>query len=50
MIHGVAYPFFWAGKLHRLYDWTDGCVAVSNYEMSELWRAVRVGTPITLEP
>ncbi len=29
-------------------DWTDGCVALTNKGMRELWSMVRVGTPITL--
>jgi len=50
MVHGLGYPFFWAGRLHRWYDWTDGCVAVTNQEMAQLWRIVPVGTPIELRP
>ncbi len=29
-------------------DWTDGCIAVSNAEMEELWRAVPDGTLIEI--
>ena len=36
------------GKLSG--DWTDGCIAVSNAEMKELWNAVPVGTPIEIRP
>lgn len=50
MIHGLPNGFGWLGRLHRLWDWTDGCVAVTNGEMAELWRAVPVGAPITLRP
>ena len=31
------------GKLHRLVDWTDGCVAVTNPEIEEIWAAVADG-------
>jgi murein L,D-transpeptidase YafK len=31
-------------------DWTDGCIAVSNAEIEELWRTVRDGTPIEIRP
>jgi L,D-peptidoglycan transpeptidase YkuD (ErfK/YbiS/YcfS/YnhG family) len=31
-------------------DWTDGCIAVQNEEMDEIWRAVRDGTPIRILP
>ncbi|ASL26795.1 L,D-transpeptidase family protein [Azotobacter chroococcum] len=50
MIHGQRNGFGWIGKLHRLSDWTLGCIAVTNREMAELWRAVPDGTPIELKP
>jgi hypothetical protein len=28
----------------------DGCVAVTNEEMDEIWNLVRVGTPIEIRP
>ena len=31
-------------------DWTDGCIAVQNHEMDEIWRTVRDGTPIRILP
>lgn len=31
-------------------DWTDGCIAVSDAEMDELWGAVADGTPIEIRP
>lgn len=50
MIHGLPNGLGWIGKLHRLVDWTDGCVAVTNREMEEIWRAVDDGTPIEIVP
>jgi murein L,D-transpeptidase YafK len=50
MIHGLRNGLGWIGKLHRILDWTLGCVAVSNEEMEELWRAVPDGTPVELRP
>jgi len=32
------------------FDWTDGCIAVSNTEMAEIWAAVPDGTPIKIVP
>ncbi len=43
MIHGgnsVLYPF----------DWTDGCIAVSNKEIEEIWSLVPTGIPIRIDP
>ena len=31
-------------------DWTDGCIAVSNAEIEELWHSVADGTPIEIRP
>lgn len=31
-------------------DWTDGCVALSNAEIEELWSIVPDGTPIEIRP
>lgn len=31
-------------------DWTDGCIAVSNAAMLEIWTMTRLGTPITIKP
>jgi len=30
------------------HNWTQGCVAVTNAAMKELWYAVREGVPITI--
>lgn len=32
------------------WDWTDGCIALSNAEMDQVWRLVPVNTPITILP
>lgn len=31
-------------------DWTDGCIALDNSEMEEIWRLVPDGTPIEIVP
>ena len=31
-------------------DWTDGCIALSNAEIGDLWRRVPDGTPIEIRP
>jgi murein L,D-transpeptidase YafK len=50
MIHGLPNGFEWNGSPGPLSDWTDGCIAVSNAEIEELWRCVRDGTRIVLLP
>ena len=50
MIHGILNGYGHLGRLHRLTDWTDGCIAVTNAEMDEIWRVVPDGTVIRIEP
>ncbi|MAL97912.1 L,D-transpeptidase family protein [Hydrocarboniclastica marina] len=50
MIHGLPNE---AGDLAFAYeglDWTEGCIAVSNEAMDEIWQLVHDGTPITILP
>jgi murein L,D-transpeptidase YafK len=49
-IHGLRGGFDWVGSAHTLFDWTDGCVAVTNLEIEELWRAAPKGTPVEIRP
>ena len=50
MIHGLPNKFDWAEKVLEGWNWTDGCIAVTNREMDEIWLAVRDGTPIEIIP
>ena len=50
MIHGLSRPFAYLGPLHRQTDWTDGCVAVTNAEIDEIWKLVPVGTKVEIRP
>lgn len=49
-IHGLGSTYSWVGRLQRQVDWTDGCVAVTNAEIDEIWRLVPVGTPLEIRP
>jgi murein L,D-transpeptidase YafK len=48
MIHGLHPSIKWLGNLHSRYDWTNGCIAVSNDEMDEIWNLIKYGTPIEI--
>ena len=50
MIHGLPNGQGWLGRLHRVSDWTNGCIAVTNDEIEELWRVVPNGTRIEIKP
>lgn len=50
MIHGYPNDARPPYKKYKNSDWTDGCIAVSNFAMQEIWLAVREDTPITIKP
>jgi murein L,D-transpeptidase YafK len=49
-IHGLPNGYEAIGAAHRLHDWTDGCIAVTDAEMDEIWRLVADGTLIEIRP
>jgi murein L,D-transpeptidase YafK len=50
MVHGLPKAYAHVGAAHRADDWTEGCIAVTNEEIEEIWGAVPVGTPIHIKP
>lgn len=50
MIHGLPNGRPDIGDAHLESDWTEGCIAVTNREIEEIWKLVPVGTPIRIEP
>jgi len=50
MIHGLPNGQAAIGEAHRLIDWTEGCIAVTNAEIEEIWAMVANGTPIRINP
>jgi murein L,D-transpeptidase YafK len=50
MIHGLPTGLGDIGRDHTTVDWTDGCIAVTNEQMDEIWRLVDDGTPIHILP
>ena len=50
MIHGLPNRAPFLGRFHNLTDWTQGCIAVNNYEIEEIYSAVKDGTPIEILP
>ena len=53
MIHGT--PSNWdlspfGNWLPMLLDWTEGCIAMSNDDMEEVWQQTKNGTPIYILP
>jgi len=49
-IHGLGSKWGWLGAKHRLTDWTDGCIALTNEEIDEIYPLVKVGTRVEIRP
>ncbi len=49
-IHGLAKRWVRFGKLHRLSDWTQGCIALTNEEVDELYEHIQTGCPVLIIP
>ncbi len=49
-VHGLPNGYGAIGAAHRMKDWTDGCIAVTNQEMDEIWNAIPDGTKIEIRP
>ncbi len=50
MIHGIRNGLGFIGKYHSLIDWTQGCIAVSNREIEEIYNSTSVGTKVEILP
>jgi len=50
MIHGLPNQPRWSPEYYAKNDWTDGCIALSNADMMEVWMLVPTGTPIDIRP
>ena len=50
MIHGLPDRFADYGPAHRQWDWTKGCIAVTNAEIEEIWSAIPDGATIQIKP
>lgn len=51
MIHGQ--PSDWSERIKLTFadkDWTEGCIALENQDMIEVWDLVKDGTPIEIQP
>ena len=51
MIHGMKNGWNEKTKKQALkFNWTDGCIAVADHDMDEIWEAIEIGTPIEIQP
>jgi murein L,D-transpeptidase YafK len=50
MIHGLGKHQLWMGDVQYLFDWTNGCIALTNREIEEIWDLVPLWTPVEIKP
>ena len=50
MIHGLSDRLSNSGRFHTFMNWTDGCIAVTNSEIEQIFDLVQDGTPIRIQP
>lgn len=50
MIHGIKNGFAWVGDAHTEFDWTQGCIAVTDEEIEEIARLTPNGTVVEIRP
>jgi murein L,D-transpeptidase YafK len=50
MIHGQKNGLGRFSVVTQLFNWTDGCIALTNTDMDEVWKAVDAGIPIEIKP
>ena len=50
MIHGMRNGLGIVGRMHLWFDWTAGCIAVTNQEIEELWKVIPDGIEIEIKP
>ena len=50
MIHGQPNSANYAPEVLQRYDWTDGCIAVTNEQMDQIWAMVDVPVTIQIAP
>ena len=50
MIHGQPNEPKYSESRYEEWDWTDGCIAVSNSDMVDIWLMTEEGTPIEIRP
>lgn len=48
MIHGIPNKGYDYKFHNKFFDWTEGCIALSNKEILYLWKKTKIGTPVLI--
>ena len=49
-VHGIKNGLGWLGRFQRWANWTNGCVALTDPEIEQVYKSVPVGTRIEIRP
>jgi murein L,D-transpeptidase YafK len=49
-IHGLRSEFEFLGRFQRWVDWTNGCIALTNQEIDDLYKHTPIGIKIVIMP
>ena len=47
-IHGIGWTTDEKSRIHEAYNWTEGCIAVTNEEINELRKYISLGTKVVI--
>jgi len=50
MVHGLPPAYADYGASHLEFNWTEGCIAVTDKEIEEIYRAIPAGAAIQIKP
>lgn len=50
MLHGQKNGWSWLSFINQRFNWTNGCIALSNADMQQVWDKVAPGTAIEIMP
>ena len=50
MVHGQRNGYEGFSSIVQFFNWTNGCIALSNKDMDVVWQTVNPGTPIEIRP
>lgn len=50
MIHGMKKDHLWMGDVQYLFNWTSGCIALTNREIEEIWDLISPWTLVEIRP
>lgn len=50
MIHGQKNGLGWLSPITQNFNWTNGCITLTNSDMEEVWQLIQEGTKIVILP